>query len=174
SHAASSPLARPDGGRFRNELETCQPRERRVCSVRFKVRLRMAGKVSDRGIRSAKGAGRVRLYGNSAEAGVERVIDQELAREALAKPQNLLEDFEGLQRTHHPGRCPKDAGLRTGGSGAGRGWLREEAAVARPGPRPVEGPIGRKLPVKFGNRRRNQRFPGKKTGVIEQKTGREI
>src|ERR1700722_12189700 len=101
----------------------------------------MVRKVAKCRVWPAETAGRIGPDDHRPETGRERLIDEELARQAFADTHDFLQDLERLEGAH-------DAGLRTGRGGSWRGRLGEQAAITGQATSP-EGFVGRELAIKF-------------------------
>jgi hypothetical protein len=113
----------------------------------------------------------------SGEAPAQGVVEQQAARQAVADPQDLLQDLGGLQRADHADRGAQDAHLGTVGHRAGRRWLGEDAAVGRVrlAVRPFGvGLQGREVAVEGSDRGERQRLAGQVAGIADEVARGEV
>src|SRR5208282_3697215 len=101
------------------------------------------------------------------------VIDEELAREARAEAEQLLERLDRLKRAHHAGDGAENAGLLATRDEIGRRRGGEEAAVAGVLAREI-GLEGGKLAVEAEEGRRDERDAREIASVVHEVARREI
>src|SRR5437773_3397182 len=112
-------------------------------------------------------AARVAADADGAEAGGQRIIDQQLSRQAFTNSDDLLHHFQRLQGAHDAGGGAENSGLRAGRRGAGWRWFGKEAAIARVLARVRL--VRRQLPVEFGYCRRDQSLLREIACVVDEK-----
>src|SRR5215471_10063707 len=129
--------------------------------------------ILDRRLRTTEGAGGIALYLDLAKTGGERVVDQEMTREAVADAEQLLQDLGRLQAAHGAREGAKNAGGFAARNKVLGRPLRKEAAVA--GMRFTQiGLVGRNLRVEPQECRRGEGLAQQIAGVVEQEARREV
>ena len=133
----------------------------------------MRRQVADRGVLAAERAGRVALQPHGAEPRIERIPQQQPARQPFPDPEDELQHLGSLQRAHHARHRAEHAGFRTGGHQPfGRGFgVQAAMAGMRFTLMPTE---DRKLPLEAQHGRRDQRPAEQVAGITQQEAGGEI
>ncbi len=136
----------------------------------YAAKFLVVNQLVDVGVRSAHAAFGILLERDEVEGHVERVVEQQLADQRVADPEQQFERLGGLQRADGARQDAQHPALRAGGDQPRRRRFGEQAAVARS----AAGVEDADLPVEAEDRAVHVGLAEEDGHVVGEVTGREI